>query len=166
MHMPAQRDPASELFDAGARRLLSRAYANPGHWAGTRLADPGPRQESYLRAEGIDWRARDDVPGGRARTRWGRAFTRALYYQHKWWSGSGGRGWRTQKRTVARASGGLVVEVGAVKPAVGVIPRGRAVRVKLMPGGASKERAVSKMDETRRWADHGPAWADPARRDW
>jgi len=40
--MPFTRDPVSALFDAGARRLLSRAYARPGQWAGL-PAWPTPR---------------------------------------------------------------------------------------------------------------------------
>lgn len=161
-----QRDPISELFDAGARRLLARAYAAPNRWHGTRLADPSSAHLEYLRAEGITWDSRDTVPGGLAKTRWARGFVRACYYQHKWFSNLGGGSWRTARRTVPREAGGLVVEVGAVKPAVGVIPRGRAVRVRLYPGGQAKARAVARMPESRQWADKGPAWADPQDRDW
>lgn len=164
MHVAYQRDPVSELFDDGARALLARAYARPGQWAGTRLADPSPRHRSWLSASGIDWAGRDRVPGGEAKTRWARGFTRALYYQHKWYSGRGG--WRASRRTVARETGGLVVEVGNVVMARGVIPRGRAVRVKLERGGQAKAAAVARLPEGRRWADQGPRWADPERRDW
>jgi hypothetical protein len=164
-----ERDPVSELFDDGARRLLARAYANPGHWAGTRLANPSARHVDFARAHGIDPAARDSVPGGEARTRWGRAFVRSLYYNHKWWSASGG-GWRGERRAVPRQTGGLVVEVGRALPGgtqagTRLLP-GRAVRVKLVTGGKAKEKAVARMDDQRRWADQGPRWADPGGRDW
>lgn len=163
------RDPVSELFDDGARRLLARAYANPGHWAGTRLANPGARHEVFAAAHGINLRARDTVPGGEAHTRWARGFVRALYYQHKWWSATGG-GWRGAKRTVPRQTGGLVVEVGRALPgsrqAGTMLVPGRAVRVKLVRGGQAKDKAVAGMDDKRKWAEQGPRWADPAGRDW
>ena len=160
------RDPLSELFDPAARRLLDRAYAAPGQWAGTRVADPNMRQIRYANSHGIYPLAKDDVPGGLAKTRWARAFVRACYHQHKWWSAGGGPGWRSVKRTTYRDAGALVVEVGRAVPARGVIPAGRAVRVKLMAGGSAKARAVSKTPDARIWADGGPAWADPGRRDW
>ena len=160
-----QRDPVSELFDEAARSLLARAYANPGKWAGTRLADPSVRHIRFAGAYGIYPLARDTATGGEAKTRWARGFVRALYYQHKFYSPTAsGRGW--SRRTVARGSGGLVVEVGNVVVARGVIPRGRAVRVKLAAGGAAKARAVARIPEHRTWADQGPRWADPGDRDW
>ena len=164
MHVAYSRDPVSVLFDAGARRLLERAYARPGHWAGTVLADPGPRHRSWAANRGIDLMAADRIGDGRARTRWARGFTRALYYQHKWYSGR--EGFRGQRRRTYRTSGGLVVEVGRVKPAVGVIPRGRAVRVMLVVGGKAKKAAVAELPPAQQWAEQGPAWADPAARDW
>jgi hypothetical protein len=160
------RDPLSELLDEGARALLARAYARPGQWAGTVLADPAMAHIRYANSRGIYPLAKDDLPGGEAKTRWGRAFVRALYYQHKWYSGLGQQGWRTSRRTTPRAAGGLVVEVGRVRPAVGVIPRGRAVRVKLERGGQAKAAAVAAKPDSQMWADQGPRWADPERRDW
>ena len=156
--MTYQRDPVSELFDAGARRLLSRAYARPGKWAGTLLANPAPRHLAWAARHRINLLGPDTAPGGRARSRWGRGFTRALYYQHKWWSSADG--WRDEKRTTARQSGALIVEVGARKPG------GRAVRVMLAPGGQAKARAVASMDASRRWAHNGAAHAEPAQRDY
>ena len=164
--MPYQRDPLSELFDDAARRLLSRAYANPGNWVGTRLADPDMRHIRYANARGIYPLSKDTVPGGQAKTRWARAFVRCLYYQHKWWSAGGTSGWRGSKRTAPRESGGLRVEVGNIVVARGVIPRGRAVRVKLERGGQAKAAAVARLPAERVWADQGPAWADPGDRDW
>src|SRR5262252_8845746 len=86
----------------------------------TRLANPSPRHLAYLASLGIDPYSGDDKSGDgklNARTRWGRGFVRALYYQHKWWSDSpDGGGWRDSKRTVARSDLSLVVEVGRSLP--------------------------------------------------
>ena len=168
--MPFQRDPVSELFDAGARALLSRAYAKPGQWQGTRLANPSPRHLAYLSSLGIDPYGRDDKSGNgslNARTRWGRGFVRALYYQHKWWSGapSGGT-WRDAKRTVPRGDRSLVVEVGRALPggrqAGSVLHPGRAVRVKVVSGGRAHVRSSSDLSFTL----DGRGQSDPADRDW
>lgn len=173
-----KRDPVSILLDGAARRLLDRAYARPGAWQPTRLADPGPRTRLILAALGVNWRGPDDstaiggVSGGLdARDRWGRALVRALYYQHTWFSPSPGHtGWRDQPRTEPRHSGALRVDVGRRLPAAGVIPAGRQVRVRLDKGGELAHRAVRrKGDQGRIYDDRGdPAgrWSDPGLRDW
>lgn len=158
--MVLHRDPASELFDAAARQLLARAYRHPGTWQKTRLTAPGPRQRAYLAGHGIDPDAPDQpsIPGRKslnARTRWARAFVRALYYQHKWWSPRArGQGWRSSRRTVARPAAGLEVQVGRWLPALGAIPAGRAIQVK-----------YTRPPATRR---HGPVSrrSDSTLRDW
>lgn len=164
------RDPLSEWFDAGARQLLSRAYAHPGEWVTTRLAGPTAEHRSRARAmlPPIDLDEPDPVPGAKAKTRWGRAFLRALYYQHRWWSAPGG-GWRTTKRTTLRKSGALLVEFGPRQRALGVIPAGMRVAVQLAPGGAEKARAVAALPHSQRWnvASHpGPASSDLEDREW
>ncbi len=174
--MPAYaRDPVSARFDAAARHVLSRAYARPGTWIATRVADPTARQRLALRAAGIRWNGPDNASaeGGRglnARDRWTRAFVRALYFQHRWYSGRGQAGWRERRRSVARHAGGLQVQVGRRVPAAGVSPAGRAVRVRLAPGGAAKRRAVQREpDSGRIYTDDARTaarWSDPARRDW
>lgn len=157
------RDPVSELLDSGARRILERAYASPGRWVTTRLADPEPGHVSYFGALGIDVNERDKAGRGlNAHTRWGRGFVRSLYYQHLWYSTTGsGRGWRGQRRTAERTAGALKIEIGRHMPELGVIPAGRIVRVILYPGGAAARRAVETP-----YLGAGPAAADPARRDW
>lgn len=157
--------------------LLERAYANPGKWAGTRLADPSPEHVSYFASGwGISVTGPDNAPtlSGRrnnAYTRWGRGFVRAVYYQHKWWSMTGTHGaWRGVKRTTPRSAGALELEWGRRMPAVGVIPAGRAVRVRLRPGGRQSRAAVGRMSEAERiYDDDGRAagrHADVAGRDW
>lgn len=169
--MAYARDPVSVLFDQGARNLLSRAYERPGQWVGTRLADPGPRHLAHLARLGIDPGERDTATGGAAKSRWARGFVRACYYQHKWWSStSPGQPWRAERRTSPRHAGALEVEVGRRVPVLGVIPAGRAVRIRMRPGGAAARSAVRKLPDSRRiYTDAGKAagrWADPDRRDW
>lgn len=169
--MPAKRDPVSEWFDAGARDLLARAYAHPGAWAATRLANPEPRHLARAAAMGIGLLGKDDVPAGglNARTRWARGFVRALYYQHKWFS-DGETGFRDQKRTEPRHSSALEVEVGRAVRKLGVIPAGRAVRIRVQAGGRAANRAARAEPRSKRiYTDDrkaGARWADPARRDW
>jgi hypothetical protein len=170
------RDPASGLLDGAARRLLARAYDQPGRWVSTRLADPGPQTRQLLAGWGIRWDAPDNASarnrrgGLNARDRWARAMVRALYYQHKWFSGAPGGGWREQQRAEARHSGALRVDVGPRMPALGVIPAGRQVRVMLAAGGQRSERAVRRLaDSDRIYDDAGNTagrWSDPALRDW
>lgn len=169
VNVAATRDPVSELFDPGARALLARAYAAKGRWAGTRLADPGPRHLAWAARVGINVGGPDPAAGGEARSRWARGFVRSLYYQHKWWSDGDG-GFRRTRRIEPRHAGALEVEVGRRVPVLGVIPAGRAVRVRIRPGGQAALRAVKRLpDSARIYSDSGaPAgrWADPNRRDW
>lgn len=183
----AERDPLSVLLDAGARRLLERAYASPGTWVGTRLADPGMRARTLAAARNIriDGPDNPSVASGRssrtdAKTRWARAFVRAVYYQHKWYSGPGQRSWRQQRRTTARSTGGLRFEVGRhlpaspqfdpANPSAGGFPAGRAVRFKLDRGGTAKQRAVERLPDSQRMYDdagnEAGRWSDRSLRDW
>jgi hypothetical protein len=163
--MPGRtRDPVSELFDRGARVLLTRAYARPGQWAGTRVAAPSPRQVAYFASMGINVLGRDQW----GRDRWAAGFIRAVYYQHKWFYSQGAL--RTSKRMAANDARAIRYELGRRMPVLGVIPAGRAVRIMVQPGGQAAMRAVKRLPDSRRiWDDTGePAarWADPALRDW
>jgi hypothetical protein len=161
--MPAyERDPVSEGFTRAARTLLTRAYADPGSWASTRLADPDGADIARWRAEGIDVTGPDNAPvrGLRrldAKTRWCRAYIRALYYQHLWYSELGGRNWRAAKRTTPRRAGALRVNVGRHMPELGVIPAGRIVSAVLLPGGQAARAAAAAQPS---------APADATRREW
>lgn len=185
--MTFTRDPISVLFDAPARRLLERAYAQPGQWVSTRLADPGMRARTMAAARGIDLDGPDvtSARGGRskrtdAKSRWARAFIRSVYYQHKWYSGGGTREFRSKRRTVMRQSGGLRFEVGRripaspqfdpANPSAGGFPAGRTVRIKLDRGGQAKLRAVNRLPDSERIFDDqsqpSDRWSDPSLRDW
>lgn len=162
----AQRDPVSETLDRAARALLARAYAAHGGWASTRLQDPTPAQLAWWIAHGINVLGAD--PAGRggmnARSRWGRAYVRALWYQHKWYSADPSTGgWRDLPRASMRTPG-IQVEVGPHRLALGVIPAGRPVRVRVASVRAAEARG--RPEEAWAWADGGPRWADPDRRDW
>jgi hypothetical protein len=155
----APRDPVSELWDRAAQGLLERAYAARGGWVATRIKDPTDGQVARFRAIGIDPLGKDNAPtrsGKRKdmRSRWCRGFVRAVYYQNK--AGEG------------RA---IEIEVGARKPAVGVIPAGRAVRIRVRRGGQVASGAVRRKAEADRIYDDagglGGRWAgDRSRRDW
>src|SRR5258708_21406937 len=84
--MVYSRDPVSVLFDGGAERLLRRAYARPGRWVGTRLADPAPRHVAHFARSGINVLGGDNAAtlSGKhedMRSRWGPGFARAVCYQ-------------------------------------------------------------------------------------
>lgn len=161
----AQRDPVSEPFDRAARALLTRAYRARGGWAATRLADPSAAQLARWLLQGINVLSADPVRGGqgmRAPNRWCRGFTRALWHQHKWYSGAPGGGWRAERRAAMR-SPGIEVEFGRHRTVLGLIPAGYTVRVRY-PAPAARRKAP--VPEARRWADGGPRWSDPSERDW
>lgn len=166
------RDPVSVLLDRGARKLLERAYATPGRWVSTRLADPTPAHVSHFAAQGIDVTGPD--PAARkinAHTRWARGFMRSIYYQHLWHSNVGGRGWRADRRMTERKAGALQVDIGRHMPELGVIPAGRVVRVILHPGGQAALRAAQRAPAADRifsadGSAPGGAAADAGRRDW
>jgi hypothetical protein len=177
-HMPgAARDPVSELFDAAARELLGRAYARPGQWVSTRLADPSRDARAYAANWGITDLLGPDRPtaGGRglnAKTRWARAFVRAVYYQHRWYSGGGPQpNWRTARRTTQRRAGALRVHVGRRLPQGVRVPAGRRVSVMLARGGHAADAAVNRLPASHQYISSrdgipGPRASDPALRDW
>lgn len=162
--MPFEPDPVSVLWYRQADRVIARARQLRGGWYATRIGDPSPRQRAALMAVyGIDPDGPDNVSavGGRrgglnARTRWARGFVRAIHYAND--TRHGGPGLALQ------------IEVGAHKPALGVIPAGRAVRVRVRRGGSVAVRAVGRKPVSARiWDDGGlPAgrFSDPALRDW
>lgn len=175
--MPAwERDPVSQWLDGGARRLLDRAYDTPGEWVTTRLANPGLRHRTIATGMGVSLMGADNASargggGLDARTRWMRAFIRALYYQHAWYSTTApGHPWRRGRRGVPRSAGALRVRVGRALPVRGVIPAGREISVRLEAGGASALRAVRGLAEADRIFDDGgepsERWSDPSLRDW
>lgn len=150
------RDPVSVMWDRAAARLLARAAAAGGEWVATRITEPTGRQRGRLASMGIDAGGPDNssAQGGRggARSRWGRGFVRSMYYNH-----GGGQA--------------LVVEVGRMLPAKGeLIPKGRAVRVRVVSGGGPARAAVGQLAAGERiftpGGAPGPRWSDPDLRDW
>ena len=168
------RDPVSELLDGGARILLERAFAARGGWVQTRLADPSPEHVAWAASIGIDLTGPDNAAtlSGRhqdLKSRWVRSFSRALHYQLKWY-GSPGR-LRKTRRMVAYGRP-MELEVGRRVPALGVIPAGRIVRIRLRP--ASRRAVVAAVQalpvRDRIIDDHGNPEggrsSDATRRDW
>ncbi len=143
-----KRDPVSELLDDGARQLLERVYAAPrGQWVPTRLADPGAGLRAWAASAGIDLMGPDNAPtvSGRrqdAHTRYGRAFARALFYNHKWYGGPAGL---RRRRRMVPYDRPLELEWGRRMRALGIIPAGRAVRIRIRPGGKTARAAVARL---------------------
>jgi hypothetical protein len=176
-----ERDPVSELLDRGAREMLARVYAaRRGQWVATRLADPTDRHRSWAAARGWDLDGPDNAVtlSGKhinAHTRWGRAFMRALWYQHRHYGpepGRGARGLRTQRRT-APTSTALQVEWGRRLPGSTrgqVLPAGRAVRIRVAYGGRTARRVVEgKRADDRIYLDDGSLggrFSVAEQRDW
>lgn len=153
------RDPVSELLDDGARQLLERVYAAPrGQWVSTRLADPGLRLRAWADSIGIDLMGPDNAPtiSGRrqdAHTRYGRAFARAVFYNHKWYGGPAGL---RRRRRMVPYDRPLEIDWGRRMRELGIIPAGRAVRVRVRPGGKTARAAVTRRpDADRIYADNG-----------
>jgi hypothetical protein len=164
-------DPVSVAFEATARRLLERAYAQRNSWISVRLADPTIRQRTRFAQMGIgDLLGPDNATatGGKgldAKTRWARALIRALYRLHK---NEYGR------------RGALRIEVGRhipaspqfdpANPSAGGLPPARQFRLMIDRGGSAAMRAVRRQpDRDRIYDDEGRPtlrWADPAKRDW
>jgi hypothetical protein len=150
-----ERDPVSVLLDRGAREMLGRVYqARRGEWVMTRLADPAPQHRVWAAAHGWDLDGPDNAPtlSGKhinAHTRWGRAFMRALWYQHRQYGpepGRGARGIRSARRMTATSTA-LQVEWGRRLPGSArgqVLPAGRAVRIRIAYGGKTARRVVER----------------------
>ena len=187
--MTYTRDPVSVAFDAAARKLLAKAYASPGQWVTIWLPDPSVRQRTRFASASVGDLTGPDrtsaVGGGGggqdAKTRWARGFIRAIHYQHRWYSPMrADRDWRSQRRSVARQTGGLRIEVGRHVPASprfdpayperGGFPPRRRVRVQLAAGGQAKARAVARLSSRDRTftpdGKPGDRWSDPVLRDW
>jgi hypothetical protein len=168
--MSLQRDPVSVQFDAAAARLLRRAHANRGQWTGTYVKNPTREWMLWAGVRGINLLGPDNAPGGMARTRWCRAFIRAVYYNHKWHYYAG-KGLDLADRRVAPYGGNaLQYQVGTVRidPTGRVI--GRAVRIRVLAGGQAAQRAADKLPDSKRiYDDSGqPAGrhSDLTDRDW
>lgn len=177
-------DPIRDLFTDGARRLLDRAYGQPGRWQQTRLADPGPLTAAMLRRQGIDPRGPDNSsarggktrarPAVNARDRWTRGFIRCLYHQHRWHAADpdhASAGWR-DRRMAPLPTWDLEIDVGRRLPGSRTpgspIVAGRIVRIRIRP--PLDARQVDALPYEVRTSDAaggtGGRWSDPARRDW
>ena len=141
-----RRDPLSELFDEGARHLLARAYARPDQWVVTRLLDPSPMLAARLAAEGDPWDGPDPIEGQLYRDRWTRAFARALWHQHQFWSDGTG-GWRGRKRIIPAQALTIRVRAGRRFPPSKGLGTGRQVRVMVTKRTAETRRYAAEHDQ-------------------
>jgi hypothetical protein len=126
-------------FDGRAVRLVRRAYAVKGEWAGDYVAPPGPRARLWAWSQGISLMERD---------RWGelryiRAYKRSVF----WWlehyggvaglrdepnTGSFSGGWHAPVRGEWRTG----IRVAEGRPHAGEW----AVRFRIHPGGSKTSR--------------------------
>jgi hypothetical protein len=176
-----ERDPVSVLLDRGARDMLARVYqAKRGEWVMTRLADPTDRHRAWAAARGWDLDGPDNAAtlSGRhvnAHTRWGRAFMRALWYQHRQYGPEPGRGARGVRETRRNAPNGTALQIEWGRRLPGstsgrMLPAGRAVRIRIAYGGRTARRVV----EAKPYADRiyttdggqGGRFSVAAERDW
>lgn len=160
----------SVQFDPAAAKLLRRAYAAKGGWVGTYVRNPSPQWLVWGARHGVNLLGKDTAGGGQARTRWCRGFVRALYYNHKWHYYAGKGLDLSDRRVTASRSQALEFQVGTVRIDPRGLVVGRAVRIRLLKGGAAALRAVEKLPDSRRifTEDGEPAgrWSDPNGRDW
>lgn len=158
-----QRDPVSLMWDTAAGQILARTYAQRGGWYATRITDPRPEHLAYFgRTYGIDLTGPDNAAtvSGRHinyRTRWNRAFVRAVSYRND--ARHGGPG------------GPIEIQVGRPKPAGPGVPAGWSVRLRVRRGGEGRaRRAVErKKPADRIWLDDGQQggrFSDVNGRDW
>lgn len=168
--MPYTRDPVSEQFDTAAAKLLRAAYKNKGKWVGTYLKNPTPQWQVWAARNGIRLLGKDTAAGGKAKTRWARAFVRAIYYLHQWHYYETRGLVLDERRTTKNHSTAIEYQVGSVRitPAGKVV--GRYVRVRALPGGTTAQRAVERKPDSQRIFESGGGlgerWADQDKRDW
>jgi hypothetical protein len=176
-----ERDPVSVLFDRGARDMLARVYAaRRGEWVMTRVADPTPRHLLWAKLRNIDLDGPDNAAtlSGKhinAHTRWGRAYMRALWYQHRRFGPAPGRNSKSVRsdRRMTPTSIPLQIEWGRRLPGSTtgqLLPAGRAVRIRVAYGGRTARRVVeNKGFLDRIYTDDGGQagrFSVAADRDW
>lgn len=141
---------------------MPKVYEARGGWYATRIADPDARLLAYFGARGIDITGPDNaatVSGRHSnyRTRWNRAFVRAMHY------------WNDDRH--GGPGGPLEIQVGIPKPAGPGVPAGWSVRLRIRRGGPNRaRRAVErKKHGDRIWTDdggQGGRFSDIEGRDW
>lgn len=155
-----ERDPVSEQFDAAARRLLVRAYANQGDWTGTYLAQPSPLWRAWGLAHGIDLSARDRW----GEIRWVRGFKRSVYWNLAWYGYAGQLG---SAPRIGKGDGkALVWQTGKLVRKAGWPARRWAIRVRLEPGGRAAEAHARALPQTQRYTEDPDLQSTLADRDW
>jgi len=164
-------DPMSIPFEAPARQLLARAYARPGRFVTTPVwANPGPQAQAYAAAHGVtgDLLGPDPVHDGsgglNCRTRWARAFIRAVYREHKH-----GRGYGAIHPEVGRYIPASP-QYDPDNPSAGGFPPGRAIRIMYQPSNAkAREYMARQPDSAKAFDPNGykaGRYSDPSKRDW
>lgn len=157
-------DPVSLLFDAGAVRLLRRAYTVRPAWAATPVAAPAPEHWQWAFSIGIDL-AELSVIGDNPVpvNRWLRGFVRRCYWYHKWhYYDTIGTLDLSRKRMAPADTRSLRYEVGQrARRIEGTRFYGTPVRIRLMAGGQ-----LAKVPPGRRYTVNEDVRSLPEDRDW
>lgn len=158
------RDPVSELFDAGAVRLLRRAYPVRPRWAGTPVTPPTPEHLQWARELGIDLNEQQRIGDNPPVDRWLRGFVRACYWYHKWhYYESIGTLDLTRKRMAPADTRALRYEIGQrARRIPGTRFYGTPVRIRLM----SASPGVGPVPRSRRYTENEAVRSLPEDRDW
>ena len=161
------RDPVSELFDAGAARLLRRAYAVAPGWAGTPVTPPTLEHRAYFGSLGIELDELSQIGANPDPiNRWLRGFVRACYYVHKWHYYESAGALNLDRRRMAPAdTRALRYEVGQrARRIEGTRFYGTPVRIRLMSGLGG--RAISKVPRELRYTENEAVRSLDEDRDW
>lgn len=155
-----ERDPVSVQFDAAARRLLARAYANEGDWTGTFLTQPSPLWRAWALAHGIDLRGRDRW----GEVRWVRGFKRSVYWNLAWYGYAAEIG---DARRIGKGDGkALIWQTGKLVMKSGWPARRWAIRVKVVPGGRAAEAHTHQLPRRDRYTENPDLQSKLEDRDW
>jgi hypothetical protein len=165
-----QRDPVSKWFDPAAVRLIARAYAARGEWAGVYVGPPTAMQWVQLGYLQVNPWERDRW----GEQRWIRALKRSVYWHV---CNFGGVSELRDVPNVGAFTGGwhapvrVQWETGQLVRKAGWPTRRRAVRIRLHAGGSVTSRiGKTTTPKGKRWVDdRGAATArasTPEDRDW
>jgi hypothetical protein len=152
--MPGREaDPVSVEMEPIAEKLLRRAYAQRGDWAGTYLKNPSAEWMLWGRRNGRNLLGPDPVPSGKARTDWARQLVRACYRQHRKYMTRDGLRLDDEPRPLGiHPPYPLMFQVGTVRLTPAGLVVGRAVRIKLAARGTREYREkIAAIPDDKRW---------------
>jgi hypothetical protein len=154
VYVAYQRDPLSTRFDGKSARLISRAYAVRGAWAGDYLPPPGPRARLWMAAQGIDPYERD---------RWGelryiRSYKRSVFWVLNNYGGVAEL--RGEKNTGAGSGGWHAPVRGQWETGIRNVEGAWAIRFRIHPAGRGDGRSETSRRGRQLGNALGNRWID------